>query len=513
VILRILVFISGAVLMGLEILGSRILAPFYGNSIFVWGSLIGVFLGALSVGYWIGGRLADARPSILGMGVLLALAGALICVIPRITDMVAIIAGRGPRSGPLLAAVLLFSVPSILLGAISPYAIRISGTRPEQLGRTAGGLYAISTAGSIAGTIFTAFWLIPLAGVRVLTWTFGLTLMGLALLAALHLRNWRFGAAVIVGAIVGSSLAAPDFHLGSGQSGEAKYEAGPGGLARLKVIYQTDSLYHHIRVSEGGGRRYLRFDNSWQGGNFLSDPFRSTFEYPEYFHLIRALRPETRKVLVVGLGAGIAPKQFWRDYPSMQIDVVEIDPEVVHISYEFFALPKDSRIRVFAQDGRRYLERTSEKYDFIILDAFYSDSIPFHLTTREFMRVLKNHLTPDGMIAANLIGAFEGKKSTLFASYYQTVASEFPERYVFAEGYGSGARLKQSANLILFAGTKVTQSPDRFNERLGRIKGTGIKSFYAGHGYDLVPRAPDVRSGTMLTDDFAPVDNMLRFPE
>ena len=130
-ILRILVFVSGAVLMGLEILGSRILAPFYGNSIFVWGSLIGVFLGALSVGYWIGGRLADARPSISGMGVLLALAGTLICVIPRITDIVAIFAGQGPRSGPLLAAVLLFALPSILLGAISPYAIRVSGTRPD----------------------------------------------------------------------------------------------------------------------------------------------------------------------------------------------------------------------------------------------------------------------------------------------------------------------------------------------------------------------------------------------
>lgn len=499
--------------MGLEILGSRILAPFYGNSIFVWGSLIGVFLGALSLGYWIGGRLADAYPSISGMGVLLALAGALICVIPRITELVALVAGGGLRSGPLLAAVLLFSLPSILMGAISPYAIRVAGTRPDELGRTAGGLYAISTAGSIAGTIFTAFWLIPLAGVRVLTWSFGLTLLALALLAAFHLRNWRLGAGIIVVAIVGSSLAAPDFHLGSGESAQAKYETGPGGLSRLKIIYQTDSLYHHIRVSEAGGRRYLRFDNSWQGGNFVADPFRSAFEYAEYFHLVRALRPVLGKVLVVGLGTGIAPKQFWRDYPSVQVDVVEIDPEVVRISYDFFAMPRDPRIRVFVQDGRRYLEQTSEKYDFIILDAFYADSIPFHLTTREFMRVLKNRLNPEGMIAANLIGAFEGKKSRLFASYYQTVASEFSERYVFVEDFGSTEKLKSSGNIILFAGTKTTQSPDRFMGRLEQIRGTGIRSFYAGHGADLVPREPDVRFGTILSDDFAPVDNLLHFVE
>ena len=499
--------------MGLEILGSRILAPFYGNSIFVWGSLIGVFLGALSLGYWIGGRLADARPTVAGMGVLLAMAGALICLIPRITDVVAIVAGRGPRSGPLLAALLLFSLPSILMGAISPYAIRVSGTRPDQLGRTAGGLYAISTAGSIAGTIFTAFWLIPLAGVPVLTWSFGLTLMAMALLAAFHLRNWRLGAGVIVVAIVGSSLAAPDFHLGSGESAQAKYETGPGGLSRLKIIYQTDSLYHHIRVSEAGGRRYLRFDNSWQGGNFVADPFRSVFEYPEYFHLVRILRPGLGKVLVIGLGPGIAPKQFWRDYPGVHVDVVEIDPEVVRLSYDFFGMPRNPRIRVFVQDGRRYLEQTSEKYDFIILDAFYADSIPFHLTTREFMRVLKHHLTPDGLIAANLIGAFEGKRSRLFASYYQTVASEFSERYVFVEDYGFGNSLKQSGNIVLFAGTKTTQSPDRFKARLEQIRGRGISPFYARHGADLVPHEPDVRSGTILSDDFAPVDNMLHFVE
>lgn len=512
VVLQLLVFLSGAILMSLEILGSRVLAPTYGNSIFVWGSLIGVFLGALSAGYWLGGLLADARPRWGALAAVLVGAGVLVWAVPALIVPVVALAGTGPRSGPLLAATGLFFLPSVLMGMVSPYAIRLHGAAEGHLGRTAGRLYALSTFGSIFGTLGTAFYLVPLTGVADLVRWLGVGLVLLAGLALVAGRQWRrAGAALLVGALalaaapggpaalVAPGLPAGDLGTETGYSGE-----------RLQVVYRVDSLYHHIRVSEGAGARFLRFDNSWQSGMALDDPFRSVFDYTDYFHLGFALRPQARDVLVVGLGGGLIPKQIWKDYPDARVDAVEIDPAVVAVARRYFGLPDDPRLQVHVQDGRRFLAATDRRYDLIVLDAYYADAIPFHLTTREFLELTQSRLKDGGMVAANVIGALSGPKSALFASFYHTLAQGFPERYVFAHGWARDPRSEVLRNLIVFAGDRRTLTTAEVGEAVAAAGRRGMPAAYTSRGADLLNGSPDLRLARLLTDDHAPVENLLK---
>ena len=179
-LLHVVVFVCGAVLMGLEIVGSRILAPHFGNSIFVWGSLISVVLAALSLGYWLGGIVADRWPRLSVLGVLIAIPGIMIAVLPfgyPALNRAIAIGDLGARLGPLISCVVLFLVPSVFLGTISPFAVRLQARAVTSVGTTAGGLYAVSTAGSIAGTLLTAFYLIVVMGVANIVHGLGLTLL------------------------------------------------------------------------------------------------------------------------------------------------------------------------------------------------------------------------------------------------------------------------------------------------------------------------------------------------
>ncbi len=513
--LQTVVFFSGAILMSLEILGSRILAPTHGNSLFVWGSLIGVFLAALAAGYWLGGICADARPLPAGLAAALLGSGILVWAIPTLVEPVVRLAGAGARSGPLLAATGLFFLPTVLMGMVSPYAIRLHGVAGGALGRTAGGLYALSTAGSIVGTLGTAFYLVPLLGVAELVRYLG---VGLLLLAGLSL--WatrgagRWGGAVIVAGVLAllpapggqqPEMAAPPPASGGADSGT---EQGFRGEL-LKVIYRSDSLYHQIRVSEGDGVRYLRFDRSWQSGMALDDPFRGVFDYTDYFHLGFALRPQIRDVLVVGLGGGTVPKQMWQDYPQVRIDVVEIDPEVERVARRYFALPDDQRLQVHVQDGRRFLEMTERRYDLIVLDAYYADAIPFHLITQEFLTLVRSRLQEGGLVAANVIGALSGPRSSLSASFYLTAATVFPERYVFAVGWARDARVEALRNLIVFAGTGRTQTAVEVQAAVQAAAGRGIRPDYLRRSADLVTGTPGLALGRLLTDDHAPVERLM----
>lgn len=509
--LQLLVFLSGAILMGLEILGSRVLAPAYGNSIFVWGSLIGVFLGALALGYWLGGVVADASPRLGALAAILLAAGALVWSIPALAAPAMGLAGTGPRTGPLLASLLLFFLPAVLLGSVSPFALRLHGAAAGALGRTAGRLSAIATAGSIVGTLGTAFWLVPLAGVAALVRWLGVGLMllgGLAMTAAGFPR--RAGGALLLAFLAAAVVpGAPARSLLPGAVLRPETETGYYGEP-VRVLYRVDSLYHHIRVTEGEGARYLRFDKSWQSGMSLADPFSSVFAYTDYFHLGFALRPQVQDVLVVGLGGGLIPKQIWRDHPNVRVDVVEIDPEVVAVARRFFGLPEDPRLQVYVQDGRRFLAETGRRYDLIILDAYYADAIPFHLTTREFLELVHSRLKDGGLVAANVIGALGGPRSALFASFYYTLAQVFPERYVFAHQWAEDQRPEILRNIIVFAGADRPLTAPAVGAAVTAAGGRGLALAYQRRAGDLVTGEPDLRLARLLTDDHAPVENLLR---
>ena len=316
----------------------------------------------------------------------------------------------GPRLNPLLATIFLFGAQSVILGTVSPIAVRLKAPSVDELGRTAGRLFAISTAGSIAGTFATAFWLIPELGTDQVLASAAVALMLAAAAVALVERLLLAGAVALalavasVGAVVslapdqGGTVSASQLRNWSPvyrqQRDEQRVGSPDEAQSGYTILHTKDSQYHRIAVVEDDDSRYLRFDSSFQSGMYKDDPYRTRFEYSDYLQLPLAYRPSTRRILYIGLGGGSAPKRTWRDFPATRIDVVELDPEVVDVAYEYFDVPRDPRLRVEVEDGRRFLAANEGPWDAIVIDAFYSDSIPFHLATREFLELARSRLTP-----------------------------------------------------------------------------------------------------------------------
>lgn len=498
-LLYVVVFVCGAVLMGLEIIGSRILAPYFGNSIFVWGSLISIFLAALTLGYYLGGMVADRWPRLRVMAALVAAPGVLIFVLPFLYPTInrAIAqSGLGPRWDPLLASIILFLVPSVFLGTVSPFAIRLAARALAEMGTTAGRLYAVSTAGSILGTLVTAFFLIGVAGVARIVHLLGLILIVLA--AGMLLAGRRLPVAV---ALAGLAV------VGGWLGGRAQGAADPG------VIFETDSFYHHIKVSDDGDSRYMDFDNLRQSAMFKDDPTRLKLTYSHYMSLAFAFHTEPAEAVVIGLGGGSLPKAYLRAFPTLRIDAVEIDPEVVRAAFRYFALKEDERLRVHVQDGRLFFLKTDRRYDLVFLDAYNSDTVPFHLITAEFYHQVKARLKPDGVVAVNLISAVLGPRSRLFRSVYKTLSGVFAEVYVIPARWSPDEIPAGVTNVIVVAtDARPRLSPDEIARRATLI-GTRILSptELREKAQHLLERTIPVADVPVLTDDFAPVDLLLHF--
>ncbi|MDX6397303.1 MAG: hypothetical protein QOJ43_711 [Gaiellaceae bacterium] len=522
------VFIAGGALLGLEIASSRVLAPFFGNSLYVWGALIGVVLAGLSTGYWLGGAIADRLPKPALLVGLLGTGGVLVLAIPFIDGWVldrVVQWDPGPRLNPLLATILLFGVQSVVLGTVSPVAVRLKARSIEQLGRTAGRLFAVSTAGSIAGTFATAFWLIPELGTdQVLAAAAVALLLAAAavalverLVAALALSLAVAG--VSVGAVVslapesGATVAASQLQNWSPVY-RRQARGTLGGVtddqSGYKIVHTKDSQYHRIAVVDDDSTRYLRFDSSFQSGMYLNDPYRTRFGYSDYLQLSFAYRPEARRVLYIGLGGGSAPKRTWRDFPDVHIDAVELDPEVVKVAYEYFELPRDPRLEVEVEDGRRFLVENEGPWDAIVVDAFYSDAIPFHLATREFLELARSRLAPGGTVVTNIIGAVRGPDSRLFRSMLRTYRAVFPTVAIHPVLDAGGNDLEAIRNVILVAGESAAPSKEFLLERWRDVR-------------RRAPGAPDLAKAIrgrvdapvstedvpVLTDDYAPTDALL----
>ncbi len=498
-VLRVVVFGSGAVLMGLEIVGSRVIAPFFGSSVFVWGGLISIFLAALSLGYYLGGTMADRWPKVTVLATLLMLAGVTILTLPLVSRPVLIAFDAwslGPRLSPLLASIVLFAFPSILMGTTSPFAIKLVAKDLATVGTSAGVLYALSTAGSIAGTIATAFFLVPTLGVRAILYLLGGTLVALAALLA---------ARYAVASPVGKRLALPTAIAVVLLT--APVGAAPIPIPSSRVVYEKDSAYHQISVLEDGFNRYLRFNRSFQGGMVLRDPFESPFLYTSYAHLARIFHPTMRRVLLIGLGAGSIPKRFTRDYPDVSIDSVELDPAVVDVAKRFFEVKEDARHRIVVQDGRVFVRRSDARYDLIILDAYFAEGIPFHLATKEFLELVREHLAPGGVVASNIIGAIDGPQSTLFRALYKTYGSVFSGLHPFPTAFGLARDPTETRTIILISTGRTAMRGDEVLTLARRLRAEGRVRLpldrYAADYYDRKIPTDDV---PLLTDNYAPVD-------
>ena len=498
-LLNIIVFVSGAVLMGLEIVGSRVLAPYFGSSIFVWGSLISVVMAALSIGYYWGGWLSAREPSYGRLLTLLLIPGILIFFLPFLYPTLnEWIAGVdfGTRLNPLIASSIYFLPPGIFLGTISPYVIRLAATALSTVGSTAGTLYAISTCGSIFGTLLTAFYLIPLMGVTNIIHSMGITLVCLSLLVVplLRLRSIAVGRAVTALSIIGS-IAIPWPSI---------------VWARLKTLLEKDTFYHRIRVEEDDEARYMYFDRTLQSAMNLKDPTTLQLIYSHYTSLGFAFKPDTKRILIIDLDSSSIPKKLQKEFPSLEIDVVEIDPEVIQIAKNHFNVRESNRLHLHAQDGRLFLTRTANQYDIILLDAYYADAMPFHLATREFFELAQRKLTPNGIVVANLISAVTGPSGKIARAFVKTERRVFPQTYVFAARRAENVSTDTIQNIIVVA-TKDKQRLEikeivkrsiALNKGLfpDPIQDIGV-AYYDGP-------LPD-QDVPVLTDDYAPTDNLL----
>ncbi len=529
--LNVIVFACGAALMALEIVAARVLAPALGNSIFVWGSVISIVMIALSLGYWLGGQLADKRHSARALAPLIAGAGALTVMVPVIAEAVLpMAADMGPRIGSLVASALIFFLPALLIATVSPLGVRLAASRGlTHIGRSAGGLYAVSTGGSIVGTLATSFWLIPLLSLEPLIIGIGFTLFASALMALALPRLYPEEPLAEDAPVRPSSSAArsPLIHallrpaslaialvvLGGILGGTvlANVAATPASaVAGERVLHREDSQYHRITVTQADNVRHLRFDASNQTAIDMADGYRSVIRYPNYADLALAVNPEAKRVLILGLGGGAIPKRWWRDYPDMQIDTVEIDPAVVRISKEYFDLPDDPRLRVFTQDARRFVQTSTDTYDVIFVDAYYADSLPFHLTTNEFFGEVKSRLAPGGVVAYNAIGSVTGERSKMFRGMHKTVSANWENVWVFPIGIGDSGLTELGRNIIVLA-SDAKVSDDELVRRIessvdGRVKLAEYPSFAA----DLYTQTIVADDVPLLTDAFAPVDSLIK---
>jgi spermidine synthase len=517
--LRLIVFWCGAALMGLEMVAARVLAPYLGNSIYVWGAVISVVMIALSIGYALGGQLADRFGAARSLPPVIAAAGLATTAAPLVANAVLpAVAGLGPRLGSLGAAAAIYFVPSLLLAMVSPLGVRLAARAGmAHLGRSTGNLYAVSTAGSIAGTLATSFWLIPALSLEPLVaWT-GISLLATALLAlrlapedtsadaAAHALAVRLARAAVPGTLV---LALAGAIVG----GTVLWKVAPAPARNEQgetVLFRADTQYHRITVTEDADARHLRFDRSHQSAISLADPFVSRIRYPDYMHLALALKPDAGRVLVLGLGGGAITKRYWRDYPGVIVDSVEIDPVVVDVARKYFWLPEDERSRVFVEDARRYVQGTDEVYDIVIVDAYYADSLPFHLTTQEFLTEVKGIMAPDGVLAYNVIGSAEGDGSDLFRSMYRTAQTVWSELWVFPIGIGDDGNALQRRNIIVLATDTRLPEAELRARIASRVDGVVSIEDFEGMAADLYTEPVPVADVPLLTDSHAPTDSLI----
>jgi spermidine synthase len=505
VAIAVAVFVSGAALLAVEIAASRVVAPFFGSSLFVWGALIGVVLTGLAVGYWLGGMLGDRFPSLWLLLAAISAAAAAVVAIPALDGPVlrAIVSwDPGPRADPLLAAVALFAAPSVLFAMVTPIAVRLSAGDVARMGRTAGRLFAISTAGSIAGTFATAFWLIPSLGTTKLLGAIAATCFAAVALVAGSLRLIVPAAVALVAAV--GALAVADTLAPPSSGGRL------AGAEGFRVRFTKDTRYHRLAVVDDADSRFLRFDSSFQSGMYVGRPYATRFSYTDFFELGFAYRPEARKVLFLGLGGGSAPKRIWRDFPETRSQVVELDPVVAQVARRWFALPDSSRLRVDVSDARTWLDRHDDRYDVVAVDTFFSDGIPFHLTTHEFLERLHTRLEPGGVVLVNVIGALAGDDSRLLRSLYRTYREVFPTVAVHPVWSRNGGDPSIVRNVILVATDSPLPDKSFLEERWREVRRAHPRAadLTAALGGRLERQLP-VDDVPTLTDDYAPTDALL----
>lgn len=481
---QVMVLCTGAVVMALEFVGARLLAPRWGDALPVWGATIATVLGAMAVGYSVGGRLADRRPSLAPVQLLLG-AGAVIVAITALIAEDALDALREltaePRVGALIGSVIVCAPAAMLLAALSPLALRLRTDELTQAGRRAGDLYALGTVGSIAGSLASTFVLIDLLGLTRLLLVLAATLALLgAGAAALQARRLTLGALTVLAATaLGLASAA-----GSNAVGDIARDGG-------KVRASVDSPYHRIVVTDHPGRlRHLNFNDLTQSAVDLDHPDRPQLAYMQSAARTLCAGP-VRRVLLLGVAAGSYVRLVRAVHPRAQIVGVDIDRQVLDVARRWMQLPDGPAARYVVADGRQALSAQPDRtFDVIYLDAYNAQHIPAHLATSQFYALAARKLTPGGTLAANVIAR---PRSPLAGALARTLGEHLPQLTVLDAQPAAPAGRER--NLLMISSPRA---PDRRCLRRAERQ-LGLP---AGR-LDL--RDVSGPPGALLTDDHAPL--------
>lgn len=519
-LLIVLVFVAGAASLAVELSASRLLAPYFGTSLFVWANLIGLILLYLTIGYYVGGQLADRRPRPAVLYTLTIIAAFLIGLIPFISRPILEWSLSAFASvsisvfyGSLVSVILLFAAPMILLGCVSPFAIRL---RVEQVGRsgsTAGQLYAISTAGSILGTFLPVLWLIPTIGT--------------------YRTFFCFAVALLLASIVGLIFSRPPADAGPGNNdgnGKARRKGrfnknllsillliplllaitsirGPihppnGSNGGGTLIAERESAYNYIQVVKVGSQIQLVL-NEGLAVHSIYDPNAILTGGPwDYFMVAPFFNnppfspQQVKRVVIIGLGAGTIARELTAIYGPIPIDGVEIDGEIVQLGRQYFDM-NEPNLHMIVQDGRYFLRTTAQHYDEIAIDAYQQPYVPFQLTTVEFFREVRAHLTSTGVAAINA-----GRTRTDFRlvdTLAETMRAVFPNVYIIDTGFYDNSLVigtNQPTNLINFwANSRSLTNPLLAMVASASIQAGNVREEQTAHVY--------------YTDDRAPVDQLI----
>ena len=497
---NIVVFIASFCTLVIELVAGRIMAPYVGVSLYTWTSIIGVVLAGISIGAYLGGLLADRYPRQTTLGWLLFLSGLGAFSIAPLTNLI----GAAQFQSTLMMRIMLlttaiFFVPSTILGMISPVVVKLTLNNLEKTGNVVGKIYAFSTLGSIIGTFATGFYLISWMGTRNILLTMGIILIASALVfGGLFMRKKSFAIFVIILAALTGAF----------------YDVAFKAPLDAAVYYYKETDYYTIKLKEYDEREDGRvlhsmiLDNLVHSINDLEDPLYLDYAYiqiyEEVVHWQEAKRREL-KTLFIGGGAYTFPRYMEAQYPRAEIDVVEIDPVITQLTYEYMGLSRDTRIRSFNEDGRWVVMncKEKEKYDLIFGDAFNDLSIPYHLTTKEFAEQLKAIMKPDGILVANLIDSF--KEGAFLPSYIRTLEEVFGKGNVhLIARYPDFDNTGVTTCVVLASRAKLDMAA--FQEKIREVKGdTAVSHVVPAEWIQKLIRE---RKTVLLTDDYVPVDNL-----
>lgn len=427
--LELIAFVSGALVMVLEMVGARVMAPHLGTSVIIWTSLIGVVLACLAMGSWLGGRIADRTVSRSRLATILAWAGCGSVLTGLFHSTVGSVVTEfvpNLHVAAVVCAVVLLAMPATFFGMVTPYIIRLRMADLASSGRTVGNLYALSTMGSILGTFLGGFVLVSwFDSTHILLGT-GVGMFMLSLLASLRPMGGRV--ALLVLACLG----------GWGVSSYDAFQLAAGGPRAI------ETPYNHIRVVRGidhEGRPLLCLATDpgrFQSAMYEDDPTGLALPYTRFFALGPFLRPDATNVLMLGGGAYSVPRWLLAGRSSLaastlQVDVVELDPGMTRVAKEHFGLVDDPRLRVFHEDARTFCNRNTAQYDLVFVDVFGSCyTVPFHAGTLEAVASMRRAVRDDGVLIMNVIASLEGDAGQLFQSIHAGLSRHFAEIHVFA---------------------------------------------------------------------------------